>query len=100
MLRYVPWWLSVQEFGSGPCRTFIPKEIYTQLPPAAQLLYRHAAEGVADYLQPESQRRARRAMFDDQPALRQPGVFGDNSFVKVGEVNADAWRQGQSSAKL
>ena len=135
--RYVPWWLSVQEFGSGPCRTYIPTELYKALPPtvqvrplrcvcdtqarlpspvtpeldsstvlrflrstrpvlpalpaldspalpglsslvrydmplnhgvvaAVQLLFRHAAEGVDDYLQPENQLKAARAMFVDQ----------------------------------
>ena len=30
--------------GSGPCRTFVPKEIYQRFPPELQLLYRHLAE--------------------------------------------------------
>lgn len=58
--RYVPWWLSSKEFGSGPCRTYIPKEIYARFPHELQLLYRHVAEGVDDYLQPPNQLAAHR----------------------------------------
>ena len=49
--------LSSKEFGSGPCRTYIPRDIFETFSPPLQLLYRHLAEGVDDYLQPPNQVR-------------------------------------------
>ena len=101
--RYVPWWLSAMEFGSGPCRTFVPKEIYNRFPPELQLLYRHLAEGVDDYLQPENQLSASRAMFQDQPHLRQPleeGELPQNDHVQVGTMSAEEWLERNDKARL
>ena len=84
--RYAPWWLSGAEFGnlhSGghTLRTYVPREVYTRFSPELKLLYRHLVEGEEDVLQPENQHKASRARFVDQPALREPGRFGDNSHV-------------------
>ena len=32
-------WLSSHEFGSGPCRTYIPREVYDSLEPGVRLGY-------------------------------------------------------------
>ena len=89
--------------GSGPCRTFVPKEIYNRFPPELQLLYRHLAEGVDDYLQPENQLSASRAMFQDQPHLRQPleeGELPQNDHVQVGTMSAEEWLERNDKARL
>jgi hypothetical protein len=97
--RYVPWWLSAMEFGSGPCRTYVPRDTWSSFPPELQLLYRHVAEGVDDYLQPDNQHSARRAMFQDQPELRGEEL-GDNGHVAVGEMSAEEWLRLHDIARL
>ena len=97
--RYVPWWLSAMEFGSGPCRTYVPHDTWSSFPPELQLLYRHVAEGVDDYLQPDNQHSARRAMFQDQPELRGEEL-GDNGHVAVGEMSAEEWLRLHAPARL
>ncbi|MBT4097999.1 MAG: hypothetical protein HOM68_22230 [Gemmatimonadetes bacterium] len=92
--RYAPWWLSGNEFGnlhSGghTLRMYVPQEVYARFSPELQLLYRHLAEGVEDVLQPENQHKARRARFVDQPELREPDRFGDNSHIVIGPMDGD-----------
>jgi ectoine hydroxylase-related dioxygenase (phytanoyl-CoA dioxygenase family) len=83
VLRLAPWWLSCAEFGgrARECVT-VPREVYDRMPRATQLLYRHVAEGVDDFLQPANQVHAQRARFLDQPALRAE-TLGDNSHIVV-----------------
>jgi hypothetical protein len=87
------------EFGSGPCRTYVPHDTWSSFPPELQLLYRHVAEGVDDYLQPDNQHSARRAMFQDQPELRGEEL-GDNGHVAVGEMSAEEWLRLHEPARL
>ena len=47
--------------------------------------------GAEDYLQPRKQVAASRALFLDQPSLRDPGHFGDNSAVVVGTMTRAEW---------
>ena len=97
--RYVPWWLSSKEFGSGPCRTYIPRDVYETFPVELQHLYRHLAEDTDDYLQPENQLSARRARFLDQPELRGE-IRGDNSHVAVGAMSAEEWLAQHDRARM
>ena len=53
-----------------------------------------------DYLQPPNQHAAQRAMFKDQPELRQPGALGDNGHVVVGAMSAEEWLQRHDTARL
>jgi ectoine hydroxylase-related dioxygenase (phytanoyl-CoA dioxygenase family) len=92
--RYAPWWLSGNEFGnmhSGghTLRMYVPQEVYSRFSPELKLLYRHITEGEEDVLQPENQHKARRARFVDQPELREPGRFGDNSHIVVGPMGGE-----------
>ena len=84
---------------SGPCRTYIPHDIWSTFPTELQLLYRHVAEGVDDWLQPENQTSARRAMFQDQPQLRGK-TLGDNSHIQVGTMSAEEWLRLHDVARL
>jgi ectoine hydroxylase-related dioxygenase (phytanoyl-CoA dioxygenase family) len=49
VLRYAPWWLSVNEFGGGiptsQCNTYVPRSAFERLPVAVQELYRHCVRG-------------------------------------------------------
>ena len=108
VLRYAPWWLSVNDFGGGAvsqCNTYVPRDAFERLPAGAQALYRHAVLdgeapdprgghgwrlGAEDYLQPPKLRTALRSIFLDQPHLRGEEL-GSNDHVLVGEMSADEW---------
>ena len=77
----------------------MPHDVWSTFPQELQLLYRHVAEGVDDWLQPENQVRARRAMFQDQPELRGPTI-GDNEHVEVGSMSAEQWLRLHDAARL
>ena len=53
VLRYAPWWLSVNEFGGGiptsQCNTYVPRSAFERLPVAVQELYRHCVRGEQPY---------------------------------------------------
>ena len=87
------------EFGSGPCRTYVPQDVWRTFPTELQLLYRHVAEGVDDYLQPDNQTTAMRAMFQDQPELRGETI-GDNSHVAAGGMSGEEWLALHDQARL
>ena len=99
--RYAPWWLSGNEFGnlhSGghTLRTYVPREVFSRFSPELKLLYRHLAAGEEDVLQPENQHKASRARFVDQPGLREPGRFGDNSHVVAGAMSMEEWERSRA----
>eukprot|EP01052_Picozoa_sp_SAG31_P044626 SAG31_NODE_7852_length_1582_cov_49.639919_2_plen_85_part_00 len=53
VLRYAPWWLSVNEFGGGiptsQCNVYVPRSAFERLPVAVQELYRHCVWGEQPY---------------------------------------------------
>ncbi len=102
--RYAPWWLSGNEFvnvhsGGHALRTYVPREVYSRFSPELKLLYRHIAEGEEDVLQPENQHKAARSRFVDQPELREPDRFGDNSHVVAGAMSMEEWESSRATSK-
>ena len=102
--RYAPWWLSGKEFGNKHSGghtlwTYVPQEVYSRFSPELKLLYRHLAEAEEDVLQPENQHKAFRARFVDQPALREPGLFGDNSHVVACAMSREEWEHSRARSK-